>query len=607
MKTKRRERSKNKSIFSSLMYSNLLVIFIPVVVLFLILFIQIYEYSSEEINDQKLLSLRQNSNYLNQMSNDVLHLSNSIYLDPEINKIVSTKKFMTSFESILASNSVLQKLKLYNNALYDKNYKPAIFTFNGFSYILSETSIPYNPLLTEEYPKWLNEVIDKNGMICYFSAFQCESIANIFPNYSAFAIRLLKNSNSGRNIGILVIGMQNNVIQSFFAQESDNPNFIGVMDNDGILFSSSNESLIGEDISNKPFYSKLKNYDIGYFKDTVWDKSGMVYFATTSISDWKIISLVQRNTKWPSYFVEITIVILGILILTLIKTIYNARYISNQMNKIINEIHMLETINLSKRLSSNSIRELNDFITAFNGTLNQIEELFTNIKQHEKEKRHLEIEALQAQIKPHFLYNTLASIRFMIQMEEYDNADQALLSLVQLLRNSFADQREIVSLAFELNILEDYMKIMQFRYQNTFVYSIKMDEKLAKCKIPKFSLQPIVENSISHGFNQKNELGHIDITIIEKLGEILLSISDDGETFDNNGLLNDKVEKVNALIRDADLYFNRNMHRNIGIQNTELRIKRNFGINYGLNATKNEKGGMTINMKLPLKQNEAKV
>ena len=194
--------------------------------------------------------------------------------------------------------------------------------------------------------------------------------------------------------------------------------------------------------------------------------------------------------------------------------LHNCRIIEGRMKRLNKNILEVSEGNLEAKISENYETEFQGIFRNFNIMLDKIQELLRQLEKEEEEKHRLEIQALQAQINPHFFYNTLVTIRFMIQIEEYEEADQAVLSFSKLLRKSFASQQKFISIKEEMDMVEEYLELMSLRYKNKFQWKMVIEYETGALGILKNLIQPLVENSISHGFNTKEEQGHIWIRAI---------------------------------------------------------------------------------------------
>lgn len=215
--------------------------------------------------------------------------------------------------------------------------------------------------------------------------------------------------------------------------------------------------------------------------------------------------------------------------------------------------------------------ELKELEIGFNQMKREIACLIENIKVEQELKKGMEIRALQAQIMPHFLYNTLNSIKSLINMDKPKEASEMLVAFISLLRISVDTTEECIHFYEEIAYLRHYILIMNYRYGKSIELQVEMDEELLRCKIPKFMLQPVVENSILHGYEYGRggvtPLIHVTIGQVEDQVEIV--ITDNG-----NGILREKLEQLN---RGMAIDENTRQFSHIGIVNIANRLHLLYG------------------------------
>jgi two-component system sensor histidine kinase YesM len=200
--------------------------------------------------------------------------------------------------------------------------------------------------------------------------------------------------------------------------------------------------------------------------------------------------------------------------------------------------------------------------------------LLDRVIKDEKEKRRLELEVLQNQVNPHFLYNTLNSIKLMATIQKAEGISESIAALGRLMRNLSKHSSEKISLAEEISLLNDYIYIQNIRYKGKIKIDYQIaDQALLRCKIIKFSLQPIVENAIFHGIEPKKDAGQIVIGILEQNGQIVISIEDNGVGMTS--------EQIQAVLADPTGDKTRGFS-GIGIKNVDERIKLSYGQIYGI-------------------------
>lgn len=216
--------------------------------------------------------------------------------------------------------------------------------------------------------------------------------------------------------------------------------------------------------------------------------------------------------------------------------------------------------------------EISELSNSFGQMVERIQELMEKVRQEEVSLRKTELKALQAQINPHFLYNTLDSIAWMCEENRNEEAVEMVNALARLFRISISKGKELIPLEKELEHAKSYLKIQNFRYKNQFTYSFDVDESCLEYLCNKITLQPIIENAIYHGLNRMVDEGHIEIGIHASGEDIKMTVRDNGV-----GMTPEQCRKI--LHEDAS------DRTGIGIKNVHERIRIYFGERYGLTIT----------------------
>jgi sensor histidine kinase YesM len=228
----------------------------------------------------------------------------------------------------------------------------------------------------------------------------------------------------------------------------------------------------------------------------------------------------------------------------------------------------------------------------FNHMLDSLNALIKRNERTEAEKRELEIDALQSQINPHLIYNTIASIRWMAIMLKANSISDALASLVEMLRPIFSISEITWSVREELEFTRKYISVMEYRYGNQITFVITTDERALRLRTPRFILQPIVENNYIHGMAGRHK-GAVHINVGLSQGMIVFTVRDDGK-----GIPEEKLNEIRKLLCSQTIP-KTNSERNIGIYNVNKRLKLYYGDKYGLTITSEEGMGTSVEIRLP--------
>lgn len=231
-------------------------------------------------------------------------------------------------------------------------------------------------------------------------------------------------------------------------------------------------------------------------------------------------------------------------------------------------------------------REVEELSDSFGHMVHRIQHLMATVREEEVNLRKTELKALQAQINPHFLYNTLDSIAWMCEQGRNADAVNMVHALARLFRISISKGHELIPIRKELEHAESYLQIQKYRYKNQFSYDFQVDESCLDCLCNKITLQPILENAIAHGLDLMVEPGHIDVEVCRDGKDILFRVRDDGVGMDE--------EQVQHILHSEP-----GDRTGIGIKNVNDRLRIYFGEGYGLRIESEPDVGTCVEIRMP--------
>lgn len=241
---------------------------------------------------------------------------------------------------------------------------------------------------------------------------------------------------------------------------------------------------------------------------------------------------------------------------------------------------------LDIQYDANSTDEIGLLASGFNSMLERIRGLLDKVKAEQKKKREYELALIQAQIKPHFLYNTLDLIYIFSSMGRNAEAQSTTKNLADFYRIVLSKGKEIITIEEELKNVENYLSIQRVRYSDIFDYEIKAEEGVLAFDIPKLTIQPLVENSIYHGLKLKGSFGRLLIESYLQGGDVIIRITDDGV-----GIPGERLKKVLEQTEES--------RQSFGLTSVNERIKLYFGEEYGLQVESVPNEGTTATIRIP--------
>ena len=370
--------------------------------------------------------------------------------------------------------------------------------------------------------------------------------------------------------------------------------YIFLIDNDDNLLYHPDQSVIMTGQASEPAIDDYKNINnSGFFRnsynETIVTKADMNYvnwsFVGVSYED-ETAGVTREIIQYIFLILLISIVVIIIL------SIFIARQISRPVQQLESSMRQVTAGDLETRISIHSSeREVRALADSFNHMVSRIQKLIREKQKEQELKRKSDLDALQAQINPHFLYNTLDSIVWMAECNQNDEVIQMVDALAMLFRISTSGGKNMISLEDELNHAKNYMLIQKSRYTNQFDFEITVEDELKELIVPKIILQPLIENSIYHGVRYLVDPGIIKVTaeIVDDL--LYIYIFDNG-----NGMTKEELKNI----------WNKKpkKHRGVGIKNVKDRIQLMMGKEYGLSYESEIEEGTTAIITLPVVRNE---
>ena len=359
-----------------------------------------------------------------------------------------------------------------------------------------------------------------------------------------------------------------------------------VIDDEGNLVYHPQQQLI---------YAGLKKEDLeelSGLKDGV-EVSGDVIYSLSTLENgyWRVVGVSytdemiqdKMNHMLGIFGISVCFCILIALVTILLFT----RKVSKPVRDMVGAMREFEQNAQSFQFeAAPGIYEVQLLSESFEHMVRMIQQLMERVKKEEISLRKTELKALQTQINPHFLYNTLDSIQWMCEQGEMERAVEMVSALAKLFRISISKGKEFITIENELQHAKNYMVIQSFRYKNQFQYSFEVEEGILKYLCNKITLQPIIENAIIHGIDGMCGEGEIRIRAVEDGDDILFSVSDNGI-----GMTQEQCAKI--IHHDTKDNFG------IGIKNVNDRIRIYFGEGYGLKIESELDEGTTIYIRFP--------
>lgn len=445
---------------------------------------------------------------------------------------------------------------------------------------------------------WFVDAQDKMENL-HFSDLHVQNIFENSTNRYYWVISLSRGvelTNSGKmSEGILLVDMDFSGIRQLFAKvNSQNMGYVYLMDSDGEIIYHPRQNLIFSNMIQEN-NEMAKTYEDGAHRETFEGEDRMVAVKTVGYTGWKIVSVMPME-KFLGDFSRTRTMAVMIIIVAILVMIFANQFVAVRVAKPLRNLEdSLTGIGMDRepQIYIGGPPEIQHLGETIRSMVEQLRQLTDDIVREQEEKRKSELDALQSQINPHFLYNTLDSIMWMIEAEKYDDAISMVQALSRLFRISLSKGKNIITVGEELQHAKNYLDIQKYRYKNKFTSYFEIEEGIEKYKTIKLIIQPLIENAIYYGMEYMDGDGEIYVRAYTKEEDLFIEVED-------NGLGMQKAQ-VESLLTDGTRI--RSKGSGIGIRNVHQRIQLYFGTEYGLEILSEPDEGTMVRIHLPKTEN----
>lgn len=545
-----------KMLFKKLLASYIVIIIVTLSILTIVSI----DLSSKTVNDEI------EKNALNTLDQTSKNISNVLDNMKRISLLISQNENIQE-NLVYASNDPMkfasQLSSMRNAILYSGIYSQQYLSIEVYPFINAQ----YSPYVTTnnvvssklvENDDWFKKAMNENGKLYWYVSDEFS------PRQLAVSKIIFDVKEPGKKIGVVTVGVDITQIQLILSN-------INIGNNGKVcLIDEHNDAIYpdGEKL-NLPKNLKLdQNLGLNYIN--INGKKNMVYCHSLTESNWKLITLVPSETMFEETNTLIcTICVIAVLnlLLAVILSFFFSIKITKPIIQLAKSMKEVDE-NLNIKIKNSYKGEVAILYNSYNYMMNRIRSLIQDVYITKIKQKDAELKALEAQINPHFLYNTLDSINWMAMKYRATEISEMVTALASLLRYSLNDGEAVIEIEKEIKQVESYLTIQKVRYSHKFEVCINIDEDILGLKTIKLIIQPLVENAIIHGIDCCDSNCYIKINGYRNDREVIFDVI-------NNGIKID-LDKIYGLIADG------NQCREHGLRNVEQRIKLTYGAEYGI-------------------------
>jgi len=405
------------------------------------------------------------------------------------------------------------------------------------------------------------------------------------------ATKALMERSTGEIYGVLYFPIREEEWKRLYEGYTSTENEVLLINGAGEIVSSNKEEMIGNKAPELLGLAKeVETEELEFKNVNVLETDYLLMSQYLPTYDLFLVNLVDKNAVLNNLVntKEILLISLGIVLLAVVVVFIISRRMTNSISRLVKQISTIAKHDFNMTVVETGGYEAKKIANAFNSMLNELQEYVELVVQAEQKQRSAELMALQHQINPHFLYNTLASVKFMVQQGKKEKATDMIHALISLLQNALSNVDQTITVEQEITDLKNYVLINQARYGDGIKVNFFISPDCLDCQLPKLILQPFIENTFFHAFNEKKE-GFVQILVSPKEGSLLCEIIDNG----------DGMEMKGDHTKD-DIKEKRHLFSGIGIRNVHERIQMIYGEEYGVEITSEKGEGTKVKVDLPL-------
>lgn len=530
-------------------------------------------------------ALNQANGNLELFFQDVLKAAVDLSLNPGIASMLKEPEATTYYDKLRMTDSVLDKL---HTPFFTETYVTLLDRHGSWmstKYVgadLYKTYLEsdwYRESLREPYGiRWL--VNDREHALYYDKSRLLTLVKTV--------------TDANRNIGTLLLSVKDSDLQKMLAKLEGE---VVLLDQTGRVISSSVPPGMEEISLGPDSLHTIQTSSKGQLIMEIGDKKWIAGYATVGLTGWKLVQYIPHETVFSEIYElrrtnRLTVAGIGLVFMLLAVTVTHR--VTRPLKLLNKKMSEIEKNDFNSSLHEAGPAEISTLIATYNGMAAQIRELLRRLKKEYRKKEEMRFQALQAQINPHFILNTLNNIKWMAYIREDREVAEMLSSLGSMMEASIGRGETLITLKEELDYTGHYVTLMKLRFSEKLTLHTDVLPECREQEMIKLLLQPLVENSIRHGIELLDRPGSITIgaEVWRERGLMIITVADNG-----CGMSGLELEALRKELADPE-----GSSASIGLRNVQERIRLHYGRDYGLEVDSEAGIGTTVTLKLPLRQ-----
>lgn len=564
-----------------ILFAIILLVFIPVILMGIVTYANFSSAMEKKSSSFYWISLLETDRKLKFALSEISSITNSKITQSVVQQSLKQTNFEITYDRKQELNSLLIDHPMITSfSFYSKDR--LIYQYNG--------SISFKDLKQQS---WFSAMESAEGRPVWSGP--GENGSELSDNPVLVHARVIKDYHSLEDIGYLVVKVRPDLLDQIFweAATLKKGDILLVNKLGNIVFNKSGKH-IGQR-TDFPFLHNDYSNEHGYYIDTYHGEKSLITFLPSHNTAWYLVAITPMDLI-SSESVSIRNIAIILSTVSLLSAFLFDRYFVRRLVQSINS-----AVNGMKRVKQGiftpiTIRyhaddESDLLIDGFNRMSSQINELIVQVETEQGRKKEAEMQALMAQINPHFIYNSLESINSMAVLQGNKDISKMVVSLGKLLRISISQNQELIPLQMEFEHVRHYLDIQKFRFEEQFSYMIDLPEGIKTFMTQKLIVQPIVENALYHAIEQMEDPGVIEISAHDIGADIIIIVKDNGPGFD--------LTRMMTLWNQEGMNLRKYSDSGVGLKNVHERLNIRFGTPYGIFVCSSPGFGSTIRIRIP--------
>ena len=556
----------------------------------------------EKVTESQLGLVRQVANNLDQLLNDAEDLSSLIVIDPGVQQNLQKQYLGPKPLYYPDSFSYLDKImavKSYISMI-------TIYGYNGLNYSVGTDVTGSSVVSFREFQKnpLFSRAVALNGAIGieYFNNIPQVTYDNRISRIVLY--RMIRDINDYHNLGVLLVRLNENKLRAMYQMSIPAGGSISIVDQRGTIISSSAPRPIVTKAFKLVPLNRLNPDGATAESVQINGKKMLLTLGTSQLSGWKIVALTPAailTEKISSIALVILMVSIVCYILMLVFSGYITSIITNPLQQLLGSIKKVQQGDFTQQVSFTGRDEIGELGRGYNAMLVHIRDLIERVYKLQIHEREDELNALQAQINPHFLYNTLDTIFWKAEKNQVPEISEMVYALSKIFRLSLNRGNDLTTVAQEQELIQYYLALQKIRFKEKLRYEINLEPDLLNLTIPKLILQPFVENAIIHGIEELENGGMILISGRLQDRMMIFTIRDNGV-----GMSEEKIARI--LWRgEIDSVNPAPVSGGYAIRNVLERLELYYSSQYHLEFQSNPGAGTTVTIQIPTQMKQVSV